>query len=183
MSVVFRSLRIIDSNGSEESNDYVFDKGEFSLLSSTDKSPIDQEINASGWILSSGWIDLRCGMGEPGHEYKESIESLAESLISSGFSAAVILPNTDPVIQSKGDVDYVLNRAKSYTPQFLMQGAVTKNTDGENFTEILDMHHQSGVSIFGEGIKPLANGDRYMKILQYLQKFNGVLFEVIILPC
>lgn len=177
MSVLFKGLRIISPDGLEESKDYVFEKGEFTLASSSNTSKFDQEINASGWLLSSGWIDLRCGMGEPGHEYKESIESLADSLVSSGFAAAVILPNTDPVIQSKGDVDFVLNRAKRYTPEFLIQGAVTKDTDGENFTEILDMHHQSGVSIFGEGVKPLANGDRYMKILQYLQKFDGVLFD------
>lgn len=177
MSILFKGLRIINLNGSEESKDYVFDNGEFIVSSSSKTSKFDQEINATGWILSPGWIDLRCGIGEPGYEYKESIESLAESLLSSGFSAAVILPNTDPVIQSKGDVDFVLNRAKRYTPEFLIQGAVTRNTDGENLTEILDMHHQSGVSIFGEGVKPLANGDRYMKILQYLQKFNGVLFD------
>lgn len=177
MSVLFKSLRIINSDGSEESQDYVFEKGEFSPVSSSDSIQFDKEINASGWLLSAGWIDLRCGLGEPGHEYKESIESLADSLVASGFATAVILPNTDPVIQSKGDVDFVLNRAKRYTPEFLIQGAVTKNTDGENLTEILDMHHQSGVSIFGEGVKPLANGDRYMKILQYLQKFDGVLFD------
>src|SRR5690606_25535828 len=43
--------------------------------------------------------------------------------------------------------------------------------------EILDMHHQSGVTVFGEGLKSLANGDRYLKTLQYLQKFSGVLFD------
>ncbi|SFT99903.1 dihydroorotase [Algoriphagus locisalis] len=177
MSILFKGLRIVNPEGIKEAKDYVFDNGELILSASGNSSKFDQKIDASGWLLSEGWIDLRCSMGEPGHEYKESIESLAESLIASGFSAAVILPNTDPVIQSKGDVDFVLNRAKRYTPELLIQGAVTKNTDGENLTEILDMHHQSGVSIFGEGVKPLANGDRYMKILQYLQKFNGVLFD------
>jgi dihydroorotase len=39
------------------------------------------------------------------------------------------------------------------------------------------MHHQSGVFIFGDGLKTLSNGDRYMKILQYLQKFDGLLFD------
>lgn len=177
MSILFKGLRIVHPNGLKESKDYILEKGEFTLASVSDTLKFEQEINASNWLLSPGWIDLRCGMGEPGLEYKESIESLAESLTASGFSAAVILPNTDPVIQSKGDVDFVLNRAKRYTPEFLIQGAVTKNTDGENFTEILDMHHQSGVSVFGEGLKPLANGDRYMKTLQYLQKFSGVLFD------
>jgi len=177
MSVLFKDLRIIHPNGLEEPMDYIFETGEFTPVSSTNSSKFDHVVKSTGWILSAGWVDLRCSMGEPGHEYKESIESLAQLLVSSGFSAAVILPNTNPVIQSKGDVEFVLNRAKKYTPEFLIQGAVTKDTDGENLTEILDMHHQSGVSIFGEGIKPLANGDRYMKILQYLQKFNGVLFD------
>ncbi|RAI91890.1 dihydroorotase [Algoriphagus yeomjeoni] len=177
MSILFKDLRIINQAGSEELTDYVFENGELTPASSSQKSQFDQEVDASGWLLSEGWVDLRCGLGEPGHEYKESIESLADSLLSSGFSAAVILPNTDPVIQSKGDVDFVLNRSRKYTPELFIQGAVTKDTDGENFTEILDMHHQSGVSIFGEGVKPLANGDRYMKILQYLQKFDGVLFD------
>lgn len=177
MSILFKGLRIVNSGGIEESQDYVFDNGELIPAALGNSSKFDQVIDASGWLLSEGWIDLRCRMGEPGHEYKESIESLSESLVASGFSAAVILPNTDPVIQSKGDVDFVLNRSKRYTPEFLIQGAVTKNTDGENLTEILDMHHQSGVCVFGEGNKPLSNGDRYMKILQYLQKFNGVLFD------
>ena len=177
MSILFKGLRIVNPDGIKESGDYVFDNGELILAASGNYLKFDKEINASGWLLTEGWIDLRCSMGEPGHEYKESIESLAESLTSSGFSAAVILPNTDPVIQSKSDVDFVINRSKKYTPEFLIQGAVTKNTDGENLTEILDMHHQSGVSVFGEGNKPLSNGDRYMKILQYLQKFDGVLFD------
>ncbi|WP_192346576.1 dihydroorotase [Algoriphagus sp. Y33] len=177
MSVLFKGLCIIHPDGLGEPEDYVFEKGEFTPIASSNTSHYDQEIDATGWLLSHGWIDLRCGVGEPGHEYKESIESLAECLVTSGFSAAVILPNTEPVIQSKGDVDFVLNRAKRYTPEFLIQGAVTKDTEGENFTEILDMHHQSGVFVFGEGRKPLANGDRYMKALQYLQKFNGVLFD------
>ncbi|MDR7132145.1 dihydroorotase [Algoriphagus sp. 4150] len=177
MSVLFKSLCIIHPNGVEELQDYVFEKGELTPITSSSTLQYDREIDATGWRISPGWVDLRCGMGEPGLEYKESIESLAESLVVSGFSTAVILPNTDPVIQSKGDVDFVLNRAKKYSPEFLIQGAVTKDIGGENFTEILDMHHQSGVSVFGEGTKTLANGDRYLKVLQYLQKFDGVLFD------
>lgn len=177
MSILFKSLKIINSNGIGSPKDYLFSDGELSIASSKNDSTIEQEINGSDWYLSSGWIDLRCSMGEPGHEYKESIESLSESLVTSGFATAVIMPNTDPVIQSKGDVDFVMNRSKKYTPEFLIQGAVTKDTDGEGFTEILDMHHQSQVSVFGEGTKPLANADRFMKALQYLQKFDGVLFD------
>ena len=134
-------------------------------------------LNCTGFLASSGWIDLRCGLGEPGQEYRESIESLADSLTCSGFVKAVIMPNTDPVLQSKNEVDFVINKSKKYPVQLEVMGAVTKNTAGEDLTEILDMHFQSGLKIFGDGIRTLANSDRYMKILQYLQKFDGVLFD------
>ena len=39
------------------------------------------------------------------------------------------------------------------------------------------MHFQAGLTFFDDWEKPLSNYDRYMKILQYLQKFNGVLFD------
>lgn len=177
MSILFRGLRLVNSNGLSQPKDYVFEKGEFTLIANSNSSEFNEEINANGWLLSDGWIDLRCSMGEPGHEYKESIESLADSLVSSGFCAGVIQPNTHPTIQSKGDVEYILNRAKQFTPEFVIQGAVTKDTAGEDFTEILDMNFQSGVKIFGEGVKPLSNGDRFMKVNQYLQKFDGILFD------
>jgi dihydroorotase len=177
MSFLFKGLRIIDSRGLSSPQDFLFTKGiltqEFdSALASKAKT-----IDASGWMLSVGWVDLKCGLGEPGFEYKETIASLADSLLASGFAAAVIQPNTHPTVQSKGEVEFILNRAKNFTPEFIIQGAVTINTDGEDLTEMLDMHMQSGVKIFGEGVKPLSNGDRFMKVNQYLQKFDGILFD------
>jgi dihydroorotase len=177
MSFLFKGLRIIDSKGLSSPTDFLFIKGiltqefDFALASKA------KTINASGWMISEGWVDLKCGLGEPGFEYKETIASLADSLISSGFAAAVIQPNTHPTVQSKGEVEFILNRSKKFTPEFIIQGAVTIDTAGEDLTEMLDMHMQSGVKIFGEGVKPLSNGDRFMKVNQYLQKFDGILFD------
>ncbi|MDA0315789.1 MAG: dihydroorotase [Bacteroidetes bacterium] len=177
MSFLFKGLRCIDSNGLSGPKDFLFEKGTLAPEFDPAQSPKAKIIDASGWLVSQGWVDLKCGLGEPGFEYKETISSLADSLLSSGFSAAVIQPNTHPTIQSKGDVEFIMNRAKNHTPELIIQGAVTRNTDGEELTEMLDMHMQSGVRIFGEGVKPLSNGDRFMKVNQYLQKFDGVLFD------
>lgn len=177
MSILFKNLQTIVSNGLSSPINFLFEDGELKSFIGDDFQSVDAVIDGSGMILTKGWIDLRCGIGEPGLEYKETIESLADSLQSSGFTAAVLLPNTIPTIQSKGDVEYILNRAKRFTPEFIIQGAVTKDTNGDELTEILDMNFQSGVKIFGEGIKPLSNGDRFMKVNQYLQKFDGILFD------
>ncbi len=177
MAVLFKGLRLVTSDGIQKPTDFVFENELLSISESSEDVNYDRIIDGSTWLLSEAWLDLRCVIGEPGLEYKETVQSLCELLSASGFGRAVVHPNTEPTIQSKNEVDFLVNKSKTFSSQLIIQGAVTKNTDGEDLTEILDMHHQSGVFIFGDGIKTLSNGDRYMKILQYLQKFDGLLFD------
>ena len=176
MAVLFKGLNLYAS-GKSTKGDFVFDQGILKPFHDSLKNTIEVEIQADGWHASSGWIDLRVMAGEPGLEYKETLETLSEALAYGGFSHAVLLPNTEPTIQSKTDVDFVKSKSARFTPELIVQGAVTKDTHGEDFTEILDMHYQSGVKVFGDGIVPLSNSDRFLKAIQYLQKFDGILFD------
>lgn len=177
MAVLLKNLRLILSGVILEPKNYTFDNGLIEEVLDPDSDKFNNKIDCSSFFASKGWVDLRCGLGEPGQEYRETVDSLCQSLTSAGFSQALVMPNTEPVIQSKNEVDFVLNKAKTYPAQLHVMGAVTKNASGEDLTEILDMHFQSGLRFFGDGTKTLANSDRYMKILQYLQKFDGVLFN------
>ncbi|WP_332913652.1 hypothetical protein [Algoriphagus boritolerans] len=44
----------------------------------------------------------------------------------------------------------MLNKAKPHASELIVMGAVTKNSQGEDLTEILDMHYQSGLRFFLE---------------------------------
>ncbi|MFN3999614.1 dihydroorotase [Algoriphagus sp.] len=177
MAVLLKNLRLIQEGRILEPSDFSLENGIISKVVDTSALDFENKIDCTDYFASKGWIDLRCGLGEPGQEYRETVESLCDSLTASGFAQALVMPNTDPVIQTKNEVDFVLNKAKSHPANLLVMGAVTRNAEGEDLTEILDMHFQSGLRFFGDGIKTLANSDRYMKILQYLQKFDGVLFD------
>jgi dihydroorotase len=177
MTVLLQNLKIVREGKILEAENYFFENGLIKRIESADVSQFEQVIDCSNFLASKGWTDLRCGLGEPGQEYRETVESLCQSLTASGFAHALVMPNTDPVIQSKNEVDFVLNKAKLFSSQLQVMGAVTKNASGDDLTEILDMHFQSGLRFFGDGTKTLANSDRYMKILQYLQKFDGILFD------
>lgn len=177
MAVLLQNLRLISNGQISLPFNFSFDGGQLEKISSPDFSLFEKTIDCSAFLGSPGWIDLRCGLGEPGQEYRETIESLSNSLLVSGFSKAVVMPNTEPVIQSKNEAEFIKNKSRDFLPELVVMGAVTKKTEGEDLTEMLDMHFQSGLTIFGDGIKPLSNSDRYMKILQYLQKFNGILFD------
>lgn len=176
MAVLFQGLTWIDK-GESQKGDFVFDDGQFQPLDSQENYQHAQIINSEGWIATKGWIDLRVASGEPGLEHKETIDSLCDSLHHSGFSAAVVMPNTQPVIQNKGLVEFIKNKSASSPIELIPQAAVTLDLKGEDLTEMLDMHYQSGVRVFGEGKETLSNSDRFLKTIQYLQKFDGVLFD------
>jgi dihydroorotase len=54
--------------------------------------------------------------------------------------------------------------------------SVTKNNKGEELTEMIDLHHAGAVA-FTDGLKPIWHTDIFLKSLQYLQKFNGLLID------
>lgn len=176
MSILLQSLRLIDSESIHAPQDFIYDGSKIYLKSEDYSGSIDTVIDCSSFLASKGWIDLRCMSGEPGEEYKESLATLGELLKSSGFTKAVVMPNTHPTIQTKNEVQYIKSKTNNWFSDLIINGAVTKETKGEDFTDILDLH-QEGVYIFGDGLIPLSNPDRMMKVLQYLQKFKGILFD------
>lgn len=175
MPILFKSLRLIDGQV-HEAADYLLENNEIRKASGDFTSPEVRVVDCAGLMASEGWIDLRCLAGEPGLEHRETLESLRDALMRGGFAEAVLLPNTLPSIQSKNEVEFVRSKVKDFFSTIHIQGAITRDTKGEDFTEILDMHHH-GVYVFGDGTVPLSNSDRMMKALQYLQKFDGILFD------
>lgn len=176
MSILFKSLQLIDGQ-IQDAADYFFDNNKIYKVSEETLATEEVEVvDCTGLLASEGWIDLRCFAGEPGLEQRETLDSLGESLKQSGFTEAVLLPNTMPVIQSKNEVEFIRSKVRDFLSTIHLQGAITRDTRGEDFTEILDMHHH-GVRVFGDGIVPLSNSDRMMKAIQYLQKFDGILFD------
>lgn len=136
----------------------------------------DKIIEAEGMILSAGWFDLGTFVGDPGQEQKEDLFSLAKTAAAGGFTEIAVLPNTHPTIQSKNEVSYVTANNETRLVQIHALAAVTKNCKGEELTEMIDLH-EAGAIAFTDGLKPVWHTDIFLKSLQYLQKFDGLLID------
>jgi len=79
-------------------------------------------------------------------------------------------------VESKNEVSYLMSKNARNVCQAYPMGAVTKNCKGEEFTEILDMHHAGAVA-FTDGENPIWNTDILHKTLLYLQKIDGLLIN------
>lgn len=136
----------------------------------------DKVIDAEGMVLSAGWMDLGAYCGDPGLEHKEDLVSIGKAAAAGGFTEVVLLPNTQPTVQSKNEVSYITQNNHSRLVQLHPMAAVTKSCKGEELTEMIDLH-EAGAIAFSDGLKSIWHTDLFLKALQYLQKFNGVLID------
>lgn len=136
----------------------------------------DKVIDATGMILSAGWFDVGTLVGDPGHEHREDLASLAKSAAAGGFTEVAVLPNTQPCVQTKNEISYITSGNENRLVQIHAMAAVTRGCKGEELTEMIDLH-EAGAIAFTDGLKPIWHTDLFLKSLQYLQKFNGVLID------
>ncbi|MHB0755788.1 dihydroorotase [Polaribacter sp. M15] len=126
--------------------------------------------------VSCGWFDTSVSLGEPGFEERETIKNGLEVAAKSGFTAIAVNANTNPVIDSKSDVEYVINKAQHSATKLYPIAALTKGSKGIEMAELYDMQ-QSGAIAFGDYNKPVEN-DNLMKVaLLYAQNFDGLVLS------
>ena len=136
----------------------------------------DKIIKAEGMKLSVGWFDLGTFIGDPGLEHKEDLESGTRAAVAGGFTEIAVLPNTVPCVQTKNEISYLVRGNENRLVQIHPMASVTRNNMGEELTEMIDLH-AAGAVAFTDGLKPIWHTDIFLKCLQYIQKFNGVLID------
>jgi dihydroorotase len=137
----------------------------------------DQIIDRTSLIISLGWVDVFSHFNDPGFEFKETLESGAHAAAAGGFTKVFVIPNTQPVISNKAQVEYIIQRTKSLPVQVLPLGSVTKNAEGKELGEMYDMQ-QSGAIAFTDGLNPVQTPGILLKALQYVKSFAGVIIQV-----
>jgi dihydroorotase len=177
MKILIQAAKILDSNSPfhKKEKNILIQNGRIADIG--DKNfQADKIIKAEGMILSTGWFDLGTHIGDPGLEHKEDLDSVSKAAAAGGFTELATLPNTSPSIQTKNDVSYLTKSNGSRLVQIHPLASVTKNNKGEELTEMIDLHEAGAVG-FTDGLKSIWHTDIFLKSLQYLQKFNGVLID------
>jgi dihydroorotase len=177
MKILIQSAEIVDPNSPfhlKEKN-VLINNGKIAEIGDKNYSA-DKVIRAEGMKLSIGWFDLGTFIGDPGLEHKEDIESAVKAATAGGFTEIAVLPNTVPSVQTKNEISYLTQGNDGRLLQIHALASVTRNNKGEELTEMIDLHNAGAVG-YTDGLKSLWHTDIFLKSLQYLQKFNGVLID------
>ncbi|MER0441303.1 dihydroorotase [Emticicia sp. W12TSBA100-4] len=178
MRILLKSVKIVDSSSefNGQTKDMLIENGIIQQITNSIESTADQTISGENLYVSAGWIDMRVSPKDPGYESKEDLNSLSAAAMTGGFTEIVTLPNTKPVVQTKEAIAYVKNFALSQLINIYPTGAVTRNCEGKDFTEMLDLH-QAGAVAFTDGDHTLWNADILLKTLQYLAPIDSLLMN------
>ena len=142
-----------------------------------DISEADETIQFENVLVSPGWVDIFSNFDDPGYEFKETLETGADAAAAGGYTQVFTLPNTNPIVHNKSQVEYIVQKSKSLPVKIHPLGAVTKSCEGKELAEMYDMY-SSGAAAFSDGTAPIQSAGIMVKALQYVKAFDGVIVQV-----
>ncbi|MCO4294194.1 dihydroorotase [Solitalea sp. MAHUQ-68] len=178
MKFLIKSATIVDPNSSfnGQVKDILIDKGQITQIDSVIEAKGAEVYDATGQFVSPGWMDMHVNFGDPGFETKEDLISGCAAAAAGGFTAVAIMPNTNPPMHSKAEIEYIKNRAKGNSVDVYPIGSLSVKREGVDIAELYDMT-QSGAVAFSDGNKPVQNAGFMMRSLQYALAFNGLVIS------
>lgn len=179
MKILIKKATIISPTSpfNGQTKDIFITGGTISKIADAITEKTDHVLEQKGLCVSIGWMDMFADFGDPGFEQKESIETGALAAAAGGFTDIMLLPNSNPVVDNKAQVEYIVQKARQVAVNIYPSGAVSKKAEGTTLSEMYDMH-QSGALAFTDGIHPLQNSGILLKALQYVKSFNGTVIQV-----
>lgn len=133
-----------------------------------------QVFEGKGCTVSVGWVDVGTHYKDPGSEWLDDLSSISEAASYGGFTQVLGFPNTQPVVQTKESISYFSNFNKSKAVQLKNLAAVTRNCEGQDFTDMIDLKMGGAVG-FSDGKSTIHNSDIFLKTLIYLEPLKAVL--------
>lgn len=135
-TLIIRNGRVIDPASSEDAvRDVAVLDGKIVAVESVDASNAEV-IDASGCLVTPGWIDVHVHLRQPGLDYKETVATGTAAAAAGGFVAVACMPNTSPALDSPEVIEALAadvkqnGRARVYP--------ISSITKGRQLTEDVD---------------------------------------------
>ena len=179
MKVLLKQASIVSSaspfNGLQK--DILIDEGTIVSIKDSITETADSIVERPGLHVSIGWMDVFAHFCDPGLEHRETIASGVAAAAAGGFTDVLLMPNTQPVVHNKSQVEYLVNKSTFLPVNVHPIGAVTRDAAGKELAEMYDMR-QAGAIAFSDGIHTIQNSGLLVKALQYIKVFDGIIIQI-----
>lgn len=119
-------------------------------------------LDVGGHAVLPGLIDMHCNICDPGYEYIEDIKTVSHSAIRGGFTTITCEPNTQPAIDNKTVVEYIVSKSKENSlVNIYPYGSMSLRCEGRVMAEIGEMYEA--------GIVGISDGDEFTDSAAFLR--------------
>ena len=179
MTILLRQVKIADPRSPHNGlvRDILIKDDQIVSISEKHTGKVDQIADFPNAIVSPGFVDPFVQFCDPGMEHRETLITGAEAAQNGGFTTVFVLPNTQPVIDTKSQVIYIKQNSQDLPIHILPIGALSKKVEGKDLAEMIDMH-TNGAIAFSDGLYPVQSTLLFLKALQYVKAFDGVVIQM-----
>ncbi|MCL2683766.1 MAG: dihydroorotase [Synergistaceae bacterium] len=168
---LIKNGRIITPDGIDKL-DILIEDGRIAAIGGDLPESGARAIDASGMLVSPGFVDLHCHLREPGYEEKEDIASGTAAAARGGFTSICCMANTNPVNDNAVVTEFIKKKAAMAGPVHVYPiAAITKSLAGEELTEAGELADAGAVALSDDG-KCVSSGLRMRLALCYARRFG-----------
>jgi dihydroorotase len=173
MRMIIRNGRVIDpASQTDRIADVLIVDGVIAGVGPHLQAADAEAFDATGLIVSPGFIDMHVHLREPGFEHAETIESGSRAAAAGGFTSICCMPNTKPVNDSATVTSYIVERARSYAVVNVFPiGAITKGSAGEELAAYGAMKAAGAVAISDDG-QPVMNSRVMRRAMEFARSYD-----------
>ena len=144
------------------------------------KAPVDftanQTIDATGLIVTPGFVDLSARLREPGAQYKATLKTELQAAAAGGVTSLACPPDTTPVLDEPGLVEMLKHRAKLLNlANIYPLGALTQQLEGKLLTEMHALT-EAGCVGFSQADMAVTDTQVLWRAFEYAATFGYTLF-------
>lgn len=115
-------------------------------------------IDAEGFLVAPGLVDVHVHFREPGFTHKEDICTGAAAAAKGGFTTVIMMANTKPAVDTAEVLQQVLGRGRETGIHVLSCANVTMGMKGRELTPMRELAAAGAVGFTDDGI-PLLDKD------------------------
>jgi dihydroorotase len=173
MKILLKQATILDRASAyfNQRKDILIEDGKIAEIANEITDGEAQLISSKALYVSQSWMDLKADFCDPGHEYNEDVQTGLAAAADGGFGHVFIVPTTSPVVDSKGQVNYLKAESANHITDLYPMGALTKAAQGESLSEMYDMY-KVGVRLFTDNTHFISAGILFRALL-YVKNFGG----------
>jgi dihydroorotase len=172
-ALLIRGGRVIDpSQRLDAQVDILVENGRVAQIGEGLKAKGALVFDATGCVVTPGFIDLHTHLREPGREDKETIATGAQAAAAGGFTAVCAMPNTTPVNDNASTTRFIVETAKrEAVVRVYPIGAITRGSKGEELSEYGDLLAAGCIAVSDDG-RPVQNARVMRRALEYARTFG-----------